>query len=567
MSRTHPIFIIPVILYVMAAISEGHAQAIESLHRASLAPGSNQQGRSYSYDPEIDGSGRYVIFTSTADNFAAPGNVAGSYHEHVYLRDTALGTTIQLDVTSDGRTGSPGISFNPNVRTFGSSFDPHISRDGSSVVFLSAASDISPDGQGESFGSWVYLKDLSRGEIRRLPFSTAADPSKSEYPAYLAINGDGTVVVIVSIISDVTDTDCASCVWHLSVYERSSDTTTLLSTGVDGNKFNPGISDDGRYIVFENQVGNFDGPTYSYLYDRTTAQITALNQGREAQSPAISGDGAFIAYADWAASFPRVILRERESGLESVISHGLHGEEPLGMSEFPSLSIDGRYTAFLSSADNLVAGDDNGTDDIFVYDRVTGRTTSVSVQGECKGVASREDFNTGPPSISSDGSIIAFTVLERLQPADVRDERGAIIEVGDSNSFDDVYVTTLNYEAQPSEFRRNLTPTTPLVSVNCSGAVARMQIENVLAPGGALARSSVGSAVKRITQELLIRRIGGGAGRGQVIRRLTAKRNILTTRGLATGSYSVQVRAVAKLQSGRKAVSRVSNGARFVITK
>ena len=45
----------------------------------------------------------------------------------------------------------------------------------------------------------------------------------------------------------------------------------------------------------------------------------------------------------------------------------------------PSVSGDGRFVAFTSGADNLVSGDTNATDDIFVHDRQTGQTTRVSV--------------------------------------------------------------------------------------------------------------------------------------------------------------------------------------------
>jgi Tol biopolymer transport system component len=47
-------------------------------------------------------------------------------------------------------------------------------------------------------------------------------------------------------------------------------------------------------------------------------------------------------------------------------------------SEFPRISADGRYVAFDSYATNLVTGDINGKEDIFVRDRQTGTTTLVS---------------------------------------------------------------------------------------------------------------------------------------------------------------------------------------------
>jgi hypothetical protein len=46
-----------------------------------------------------------------------------------------------------------------------------------------------------------------------------------------------------------------------------------------------------------------------------------------------------------------------------------------GVSAFPVVSFDGRYTAFASTSDNLVPGDGNGRGDVFRYDRMTGGLT------------------------------------------------------------------------------------------------------------------------------------------------------------------------------------------------
>src|SRR5207249_304351 len=69
-----------------------------------------------------------------------------------------------------------------------------------------------------------------------------------------------------------------------------------------------------------------------------------------------------------------------------------------------SISSDGRYIAFDSFSSNLVSGDTNDANDVFVYDRQTCQTTRVSVAtggGQSNGGA----FN---PSISGDGRFIAF---------------------------------------------------------------------------------------------------------------------------------------------------------------
>ena len=70
----------------------------------------------------------------------------------------------------------------------------------------------------------------------------------------------------------------------------------------------------------------------------------------------------------------------------------------------PAISADGRFVAFGSDATNLVPGDTNGSDDVFVRDRQTGTTRRVSVgPGGVQGNGASFD-----PAISADGRFVAF---------------------------------------------------------------------------------------------------------------------------------------------------------------
>jgi hypothetical protein len=68
----------------------------------------------------------------------------------------------------------------------------------------------------------------------------------------------------------------------------------------------------------------------------------------------------------------------------------------------PSVSADGRYVAFVATATNLVTGDNNNAPDVFVYDRQSGTIERVSDSG------AEGDSNSYSVSISSDGRYIAF---------------------------------------------------------------------------------------------------------------------------------------------------------------
>src|SRR5207302_353114 len=86
-----------------------------------------------------------------------------------------------------------------------------------------------------------------------------------------------------------------------------------------------------------------------------------------------------------------------------------------GSSFFPSISADGRYVAFHSNANNLVASDTNGTSDVFVYDRVSNRTERVSVATN----GTQGNLSSYNASISADGRFVMFySEASNLVPGD-----------------------------------------------------------------------------------------------------------------------------------------------------
>lgn len=93
-----------------------------------------------------------------------------------------------------------------------------------------------------------------------------------------------------------------------------------------------------------------------------------------------------------------------------------------GNSHRPSLSADGRYVAFESAASDLVVGDTNGEQDVFVMDRTTGVVTRVSVASN----GTQASAMSGEPAISADGRYVAFVSRSGLSPFD-------------SNGLPDVY--------------------------------------------------------------------------------------------------------------------------------
>lgn len=142
--------------------------------------------------------------------------------------------------------------------------------------------------------------------------------------------------------------------------------------------------------------------------------------------PSISSDGRFVAFESSANNLvlgdtnnlQDIFVHDRQTGVTARMSVASDGTQANGMSYTPSISGDGRFVAFRSQSSNLVTGDTNGEADIFVHDRLTGQTTRVSVASD--GTQSEANRDNGAPSISADGRYVAFSSeASNLVPEDV----------------------------------------------------------------------------------------------------------------------------------------------------
>jgi Tol biopolymer transport system component len=119
-----------------------------------------------------------------------------------------------------------------------------------------------------------------------------------------------------------------------------------------------------------------------------------------------------------------VFVRDVRNGVTRRMSLTPAGRPADASSEAVSISADGRIVAFASNAANLVAGDTNGTRDVFARDRWTGVTRLVSVTSG-GGLA---DANSSGPAVSGDGSRIAFSSdATNLVPGDTNDATDVFI--------------------------------------------------------------------------------------------------------------------------------------------
>lgn len=138
----------------------------------------------------------------------------------------------------------------------------------------------------------------------------------------------------------------------------------------------------------------------------------------------------------------------------SISSAGAEGN---GNSYWPVTSSDGRFVAFNSAASNLVVGDTNNYEDIFVHDRQTGETTRVSIASD----GTQQNASSGGiPSISDDGRLVAFPSW------------ASSLVAGDTNNRLDIFVhdrqtgTTTRINVSPDGTQSNTNVTCSSISAD-----------------------------------------------------------------------------------------------------
>jgi Tol biopolymer transport system component len=327
-----------------------------STELVSIASDGTQANRAALF-PAISGTGRYVVFQSDADNLV-PGDTNDA--TDIFTHDRTTGTTTRASVSSDGAQGS------------NDSVTPSISADGRYVTFTSLAGDLIQEDTNEDRD--VFVHDLDTGVTQLASVASDGTQGNAASGGFGAgparISADGRFVVFGSFASNLVLDDAAGFD-DVFVRDRLLNTTecaSLSSAGIVGNGHSmyPSISDDGRYVVFYSQADNL-----------------AAGDANDATD---------------------IFLRDRQASTTIRLSDVPAGGQSNGTSRLPVISADGRLVAFQSSATNLVPPDDNGASDIFLYDLDGGEMRRLSLAGGGSDAAGASSFAT----ISEHGAVVAF---------------------------------------------------------------------------------------------------------------------------------------------------------------
>ncbi len=166
-------------------------------------------------------------------------------------------------------------------------------------------------------------------------------------------------------------------------------------------------------------------PGTSFAADGDTTLASVDSSGNQADNASehssISADGRFVAFESTATNLVTgdtnnasdVFVRDLQSGTTERVSVDSSEKQGNNASYYPSISADGRFVAFKSFATNLVSTDTNDKLDVFVRDRQDGTTQRASLDSSGKQGNDHAGFANGlvtshDHSISGDGLHVAF---------------------------------------------------------------------------------------------------------------------------------------------------------------
>ncbi len=383
----------------------------------------------------LSADGRYLVFTSTAENLVAGLTLSTVHFDQIYLHDRIAGTTVLVTRSA----ADAAVTCN------GASENPRISADGRYVAFLSSATDV-VSGQVDpaSDTSDLFLFDRVTGTnslVSRAAGTTVTADGADEFD----LSADGSWIAFSSIGDNLVPGQGPSSARHVFLFDRAAGTSTLVShtaasATTPGNGFSerPSLSADGSFLAYHSTAANLvtgqvDMATWDvFLYDRALGQTVLVSRSsasptttgdRLSQTADVSADGSHVAFVSEATNLvagqsgpagANVFLYRRADASVTLVSHATAGAQQggSGRSSRPVISQDGSYVAFVSYAGDLVSPlHPSKYPHVFLFQQSDGALTRMS---DVTAPGASLQISAWSPWINADGSRVAFQQRSEL---------------------------------------------------------------------------------------------------------------------------------------------------------
>ncbi|MBC8413088.1 PD40 domain-containing protein, partial [bacterium] len=270
----------------------------------------------------------------------------------------------------------------------------------------------------------------------------------SRDPVLPVISGDGNVVAFKSSATDMVpgDTNGTSDIFVRNLLTNELKRVNVHSSGAQANGFTLefDMSEDGNFVAFTsaatNLVDNDTNNRWDIFVHDISANITtrvSVNSAGDAGNgdsryPSISHDGRYVSFSSSANNIipgvtAQIYRHDRDTGTTIVASLDAFGN-PIASTPLQSvMSADGQAVVFVSTGDNIVLDDTNGVSDVFVHDFISARTVRVSEDSAGNAGNAVSQY----PELSRDGRYVAFESI------------ATNLVAGDTNGQLDIFVHDL----------------------------------------------------------------------------------------------------------------------------
>jgi Tol biopolymer transport system component len=378
---------------------------------------------SYPSGSALSADGRLFAFSSDADDVVA--NDQNGFQD-VFVRDLVAGTNMLVSVNTNGASGN------------GPSLNALMSGNGRHVAFASVANDLVQDDNKPHQD--VFVRDLQSGETVLASRAFNGGQANGDSTP-MALSHDGRRLLFRSFATDLVPgfTTAEQLFWR--DFQRG--TNVLLTTGSGSVPVAAAdMTPDGRFVVYSHHpslkvrdlelgqeklnrtlgvvpfqvaiapsgshiawLSNSIGVWSTVLHELESGSATNLGSGTNWNArPCFSADSRWLVFSSQLQGRYQLYLRDIMEGTNVLVSRDFSSALPAaGNSDSPSISGDGRFVAYRSSAENIVPGDTNGFQDVFLFDRVSEATVLLS-----RTQSGLANSASASPSISADGQTVVF---------------------------------------------------------------------------------------------------------------------------------------------------------------
>ena len=343
-------------------------------------------------------------------------------------------------------------------------FRPSMSADGRYVAFDSQATDLVA-GDTNATGD-IFVRDLLLGVTTRASVDSSGAQA-NDFSLECVLSADGQHVAFWSNATNLVpnDTNATADVFVRDLVNGVTTLASVSSSGVLPNDYSRPIwiTGDGRYVGFYSYATNLvpndsNGKSDAFVHDMLTGlttRVSVSSSGAEADADCtgcgVSDDGRYALFYSAASNLVAgdtngtydVFLRDLVAGTTTRISVDSAGAQGNGNSSGYLLAPDAHYAYFSSSSTNLVAGDTNAVDDQFVRDLFSGTTTRCSLDS----LGQQPDLGAGAEAFTADGRyVVMISAASNLVPGDTN---GVLdVFVHDRTTAETVRVSVANSGAQ-----------------------------------------------------------------------------------------------------------------------